>query len=41
MLLLRKESLPDGPAWLIELKFDGYRALADQDRRQGSTPLAQ
>src|SRR5215203_4822969 len=28
MLLLRKESLPEGPNWLIELKLDGYRALA-------------
>jgi bifunctional non-homologous end joining protein LigD len=28
MLLLRTEKLPEGPAWLHELKFDGYRALA-------------
>jgi len=28
MLLLRTEKLPDGPAWLHELKLDGYRALA-------------
>ena len=28
MLLLRTETLPDGPGWLVELKFDGYRALA-------------
>ena len=28
MLLLRTESLPEGPNWLIELKLDGYRALA-------------
>ena len=28
MLLLRTESLPDGPNWLLELKLDGYRALA-------------
>src|SRR5215467_4831558 len=28
MLLLRTEKLPDGPNWLIELKLDGYRALA-------------
>lgn len=28
MLLLRTERLPDGPDWLHELKFDGYRALA-------------
>jgi ATP-dependent DNA ligase len=28
MLLLRTEKLPEGPAWLVELKLDGYRALA-------------
>lgn len=28
MLLLRTERLPEGPDWLHELKFDGYRALA-------------
>jgi len=28
MLLLRTEKLPGGPEWLIELKLDGYRALA-------------
>jgi len=28
MLLLRSEELPDGPEWLRELKFDGYRAVA-------------
>jgi bifunctional non-homologous end joining protein LigD len=28
MLLLLTEKLPVGPEWLIELKFDGYRALA-------------
>jgi bifunctional non-homologous end joining protein LigD len=28
MLLLRTEKLPEGPEWLYELKFDGYRALA-------------
>jgi len=28
MLLLRTERLPEGPEWLIELKLDGYRALA-------------
>src|SRR5580693_6209952 len=28
MLLLRTEKLAEGPEWLIELKFDGYRALA-------------
>jgi ATP-dependent DNA ligase len=28
MLLLRSESLPEGPNWQIELKLDGYRALA-------------
>ena len=28
MLLLRQEQLPDDPNWLLELKLDGYRALA-------------
>jgi DNA ligase D-like protein (predicted ligase) len=28
MLLLRTEKLPDGPQWQVELKLDGYRALA-------------
>jgi DNA ligase D-like protein (predicted ligase) len=28
MLLLRTDTLPDGPEWVHELKFDGYRALA-------------
>src|ERR1700678_540615 len=28
MLLQRTEKLPEGPQWLIELKLDGYRALA-------------
>jgi ATP-dependent DNA ligase len=28
MLLLRTEHLPEGPEWVVELKFDGYRALA-------------
>jgi len=28
MLLLRTERLPEGEDWLVELKFDGYRALA-------------
>jgi len=28
MLLLRSESLPDDPNWQVELKLDGYRALA-------------
>src|ERR687890_76302 len=28
MLLLRTETLPDGPQWLYELKLDGYRAIA-------------
>ena len=27
MLLLRSDALPDGPEWLRELKFDGYRAV--------------
>ena len=28
MLLLRTEKLPEGYKWLVELKLDGYRALA-------------
>src|SRR5436190_5772540 len=28
MLPLPKESLPDGPGWLYEIKLDGYRAIA-------------
>jgi DNA ligase D-like protein (predicted ligase) len=28
MLLLRTERLPEGPDWVHELKFDGYRSLA-------------
>src|SRR5580692_4774468 len=28
MLLLRTEKLPEGPEWLIDLKLDGYRAIA-------------
>lgn len=28
MLLLPTEKLPEGPDWLVELKLDGYRALA-------------
>lgn len=28
MLLFRKEQLPDDPNWLLELKLDGYRAVA-------------
>jgi len=28
MLLLRADRLPEGPAWIYELKLDGYRALA-------------
>jgi bifunctional non-homologous end joining protein LigD len=28
MLLLRTDTLPDGPEWQFELKLDGYRAIA-------------
>ena len=28
MLLLKTSALPEGPEWLYELKFDGYRAVA-------------
>jgi bifunctional non-homologous end joining protein LigD len=30
MLLVRSETLPEGPDWLYELKLDGYRALASK-----------
>jgi bifunctional non-homologous end joining protein LigD len=33
MLLLRTDSLPDGPRWLYELKLDGYRAIAFKRNR--------
>lgn len=33
MQLQRTESLPEGPQWLYELKFDGYRAVAIKDRK--------
>src|SRR5215467_4106824 len=32
MLLKRTEKLPEGPEWLVELKLDGYRALALKTR---------
>jgi len=32
MLLVRYDTLPEGPNWLYELKFDGYRALAVRSR---------
>jgi len=32
MLLLRKESLPEGRDWLYEIKLDGYRALGIKSR---------
>jgi DNA ligase D-like protein (predicted ligase) len=34
MLLLRSESLPEGPDWIYELKLDGYRALAIKTSRK-------
>src|ERR687898_853828 len=37
MLLLRTDSLPDGPQWLYELKLDGYRAIAF--KRNGAVHL--
>lgn len=37
MLLLRAETLPEGPDWLYELKLDGYRAIAIKS--VGSTEL--
>ena len=34
MLLLRTETLPEGAAWLCELKLDGYLALAIKTRAE-------
>ena len=34
MLLLRSETLPEGPEWTYELKLDGYRALAIKTTRR-------
>ena len=34
MLLLRSETLPEGPDWIYELKLDGYRALAIKTGRK-------
>jgi DNA ligase D-like protein (predicted ligase) len=34
MLLLRRETLPQGPDWRYELKHDGYRAIAFKSRGQ-------
>lgn len=28
MLLVRSDTLPEGPTWAYELKLDGYRAIA-------------
>jgi ATP-dependent DNA ligase len=40
MLLLRRECLPEGPAWLYELKLDGFRAVAIE-RRHSRSAVAQ
>src|SRR5688572_8335440 len=32
MLLLRRQTLPEGPDWRYELKHDGYRAIAFKSR---------
>ena len=37
MLLLRSDSLPQGPQWQYELKLDGYRAIAF--KRDGTVQL--
>ena len=34
MLLLLRETLPEGPDWRYELKHDGYRAIAFNSRGQ-------
>ena len=33
MLALAVPKIPDGPEWLYELKFDGYRAQLERSRR--------
>jgi ATP-dependent DNA ligase len=33
MLLLRSESLPEGPDWIFEPNLDGYRARAIKKSR--------
>jgi hypothetical protein len=35
MLLEQTSRLPDGPDWQLELKLDGYRALAFKKERSG------
>jgi ATP-dependent DNA ligase len=34
MLLLPTDHLPEGQGWLVELKFDGYRAMAIKTGRR-------
>jgi ATP-dependent DNA ligase len=36
--LIRAEELPEGPDWLVELRFDGYRARAIKDGGKGREP---
>jgi hypothetical protein len=38
MLLLQKESLPEGPEWLYEIKLDGYRAIAIKSGLKSQMP---
>ena len=40
MLLLHTDKLPEGPGWLRELKFDGYRALAIKTGDRLATPVS-
>ena len=40
MLLLKSDSLPEGEDWLIELKLDGYRALAIKIAERSSSDRA-
>lgn len=40
MLLLRSESLPEGPNWIYELKLDGYRVIAIKTGRKSFSSLA-
>jgi bifunctional non-homologous end joining protein LigD len=38
MYALAVQKLPNGPDWLYEVKFDGYRCLAGREKK-GSDPV--
>src|ERR1700722_6499916 len=41
MLLVPAEKLPEGRGWTYELKLDELPRTRDQDRRDGTAPLAE